>query len=113
MFIKESTLLDELFKIPTLSNYHKIPAYTLDDDEKTLFYKVPGCSKEDVSVTLEDGYIYINAQANVDDFSFNLEKAVLLPENVEEKDVEAEVKDGLLKIHLKKSKKKSKGKKLL
>jgi len=112
MFIRESTLLDELFKLPTYT-IPKTSTFILEDDEKTLFYKVPGCTKDDVSVTLEDGYIYISAEANIDDFSFSLEKTVLLPENVNEKDVDAEVKDGLLKIHLKKSKKKTKGKKLL
>lgn len=82
-------------------------------EDKTFHVHVPGCSEKDVDVELEERYMKVKAEANVDNFDFTLEKSYILPSNVDKNKITASVKDGLLTIEMKIKKDKVKVKKLL
>jgi HSP20 family molecular chaperone IbpA len=83
------------------------------EKDTDLFIKVPGCSRNDVQVEVDDRYIVVNAKANVEGFDFQLERKYIIPSNVDRDSITAVVENGLLVIGLKKKVDKMKVKKLL
>lgn len=92
------------------------PTFNTDlelDKDTDLFIKVPGCSRKDVQVEVDDKYLVVNAKANVDGFDFQLEKRYIIPSNVDRDTMSADVENGLLKIGLKRKQTAERTKKLL
>lgn len=83
------------------------------EKDTDLFIKVPGCSRNDVQVEVDDKYIVVNAKANVEGFDFQLERKYIVPSNVDRDKLSADVENGLLKIGLKRKHTGEKTKKLL
>lgn len=85
------------------------------ETEFEIMAELPGIQKEDVKVTLEQGVLTLEGERKNDQQakghrlhrtgrpSGRFFRSFNVPEGVENTDVSAELKDGLLHIHLKKS----------
>jgi HSP20 family protein len=88
----------------------------LEKDEKYLIYlKVPGLTKDDISISLKDDLLTIKYEKEKnenDEFSFtnSFKKSYFIPDDISEEDIRANVKNGILEIILPKSKEKNKEK---
>ena len=94
-----------------------MPMANISETEKEYLIKaeLPEVKKEDVKITLTDGVITISGErkkemeekdANeirVESFYGSFSRSFSLPENVEEKAIRAEVKDGMLRVHVPKT----------
>ncbi len=87
------------------------------ENEFEIELAVPGLSKEDFKISIEDGILYISAEKENKieeekegfvrkEFSYNsFSRNISLPEEVDmDKDIEAKYKEGILKMNLKKRK---------
>jgi HSP20 family molecular chaperone IbpA len=118
MITSYTTTWDDLFDeiLSPKNSIHKTKSSERDlvlKEDKTFHIHVPGCSENDVDVELEERYMKVKAEANVDNFDFKIEKSYILPTNVDKSKITASVKDGLLTIEMKIKKDKVKVKKLL
>ena len=72
------------------------------DNNTILELKVPGFSKKDVEVTLDDGLLMITADSgSKDELGFRsdvIKRRFNLPKNSDSDKIEASVKDGLLTV---------------
>jgi len=96
------------------SNRSNLPAVNIMEGEKdfTLELAVPGQKKEDFNVELDNDVLTISmeTQSQVDDkkagytrreFSYtSFKRAFTLPESVNQEDIKADYKDGILKFTL-------------
>jgi len=85
------------------------------DQEYLIKAELPEVKKEDVQITLSDGVITISGErkkekeeknANeirVESFYGTFSRSFSLPDNVDEKAIRAESKDGVLKVHVPKT----------
>ncbi len=103
-----------------------IPTDMSENDEEIIIKaNLPGFDKKDVSLRIMDNRIIIEAEKNKEEVEekknyFRQERRcgkfyreLTLPVEVDEENIEAEMKDGVLKVNLpKKEKKKMKGKKI-
>ena len=99
MFFDNETTKDRLVK------------FTEKEDNYLIYFKVPGLTKDDLSITLKENLITIKHEKNENEiFSFtnSFKKTYLIPEDISEEDISANVKNGILEIILPKSKEKSK-----
>jgi HSP20 family protein len=88
-----------------------------DDKEYLIKMELPEVDKKDVKVTVENGTLTISGERKaekeeksrkfhrVERFYGRFERNFSLPDDAESKDVKAEFKDGMLKVHLTKSEK--------
>jgi HSP20 family protein len=90
------------------------PAADISETDKEYLVKaeLPGVKREDVTLTVDDGIITIAGerkqekdekdakQHRVERFYGSFTRSFTLPENVEEKAIRAESKDGILYVHL-------------
>ena len=90
------------------------PAVNVIDDEKRYIIElaVPGYSKEDFEIDVEDKFVVIKAEKKEEketkedkytrkEFSYNhFQRKFMLPDNVNEESIEAKFKDGILKLKL-------------
>ena len=95
-----------------------MPAVNIRESEKTYDIEVaaPGMKKEDFEVKIENGMLCISAEHKEEkeekndnytrrEFAFeSFKRSFLLPENVEESDIDAKYKDGVLHLTMKKNK---------
>lgn len=80
------------------------------DTEYTLEIDVPGCKKEDIKIDLESGYLNVNVEISKDTteenenyihkerFSGSCSRSYYVGDNVTEEDINANFKNGILKI---------------
>ena len=94
-----------------------MPTANISETDKEYLIKaeLPEVKKEDVKITLNDGVITISGErkkekeeknANeirVESFYGNFSRSFSLPDNVDEKAIRAESKDGVLKVHVPKT----------
>lgn len=94
-----------------------LPAVNIRDEEDSyeLEMSVPGFRKDDFKITSEDGLLTISAETSSEhkeekknytrkEFSSSsFSRSFNLPDNIEDDNVKASYKDGLLKLSLKKS----------
>lgn len=106
------------------SQFEWAPAADISESEKEYLVKaeLPGVKREDVKLTIDDGVITIagerkqekeqkdEKQHRVERFYGTFTRSFTLPENVEEKAIRAESKDGVLYVHLPKKMKAEKPK---
>ena len=111
-------LFDELFKDPFFTNSYEQSDTSLmktDIQEKNDYYmldiELPGYQKENVQAELKDGYLTITAsrteEASSDDnsrylrrerFAGTCKRSFYVGDQVEQEDIKAGFKDGILKI---------------
>lgn len=106
----------DFFNKPFMSTEF-LPAVNIRDEENSYELEVsaPGFNKEDFKITSEDGLLTISAETSSEhkeekknytrkEFtSSSFSRSFSLPDNIEEEDVKASYKNGLLKLSLKKS----------
>ena len=120
------TMFDEFFNMPLLSGKGtdfqrvgcEVPAVNIHDikDEFFLEMAVPGLKKEDFILHLEHGVLSVSSEKeskteetneNITKREFNyssFKRSFTLPDTVESEKINAEYKNGILKIHLPKRK---------
>ncbi|GIW39822.1 MAG: molecular chaperone [Candidatus Binatia bacterium] len=86
-------------------------------DEYLIKAEVPGVSRDDVKITVENGVLTLQGERKqekeekgrkfhrVERFYGSFLRSFTLPDNVDEEKVRAELKDGVLTVHLPKSEK--------
>ncbi|MGD2045883.1 MAG: Hsp20/alpha crystallin family protein [Gemmatimonadota bacterium] len=103
-----------LFKTPLLSETDWVPAIELieENDEFVLTAELPGLSKEDVNVSIEDNVLTLKGEKKTERESTNdrthirereygtFERSFTLPRNVDAAKIRADFHDGLMEIHL-------------
>ena len=118
----ELNFIDEMFRRPFsmfngngMNQYGKINVID-NTDNYTLEVYLPGAGKDDVNVEIADGCLTIKSDTKKEykdenknylrhEFSYSaFERSFTLPDDVKDEDVEAEFKDGVLYIKLKKEK---------
>ena len=101
------------------------PAVNIIDNEKNYDVElaVPGFNKDDFNIDIEKNVLIISAESKQEsekeeknyrrkEFSYSkFRRAFIIPENVDEDSIEAQYKDGLLKLKLNKLDKDEKGSK--
>ena len=98
------------------NNWEPAVDVTESDKEYLLKFEVPGIDKKDIDVEIQNGLITVSGERKyekTDDKKHNIEsyygcfsRSFSLPENVNEKDIKANQKNGVLSLHLKKSQEK-------
>jgi len=77
------------------------------DDAYTVTAQVPGLSKDDISIKIEDGTILIEGSRQVTkDMESSIHKEFSIGRDIDELKTSAEVKDGILTLTLPKKEKK-------
>jgi HSP20 family protein len=86
------------------------------DKEYLIRYELPDVKKEDVKIAVADGVITISGERKlqredkrenairVESIYGAFQRSFLLPENVDTKGIQAESKDGVLRVHIPKVK---------
>lgn len=111
--------LEDLFDDDFFSVEKKLPAMNVKEheDDFEIEFAIPGFSKDDFEVSMEDDLLYVSAEKSKEDIEdednytrkeFNYSsftRTLQLPKSVDmTKDVRANYKDGILKLHLFKTK---------
>ncbi|MUP43493.1 Hsp20/alpha crystallin family protein [Christiangramia aestuarii] len=112
--------LDDLFDDEFFTSKAKLPAMNVKEheDDFEIEFAVPGFSKEDFEVSIEDDILYVSAEKSMEDmededdytrreFSYSsFNRTLQLPKSVDiSKDVQAKYKNGVLKLKLMKDEK--------
>ncbi len=102
---------DELFNDNQAAKYRK-PAANIIENENNfeLVLAVPGFSKEEIKIDLEDNLLTISSEKEVEDKEINFSRrefaygafsrSFKLPKTVEAEKIKAEFKDGILNINI-------------
>jgi HSP20 family protein len=81
-----------------------------DENKYELQFLVPGLNKNDINIVVEEDLLKVNYSRTEDstDYMGSFERTYTLPDDIDEKKIDAKVKDGILYINFPKSKKKTK-----
>ena len=60
---------DAFDNLLTRSNFKHLPEYTVDDDELKMSFDVPGFSKKDLDISVENSVIYIKGKTDTREIS--------------------------------------------
>lgn len=100
------------------ANYNWEPPVDISETEEEYLIRatLPAVKKEDVNVTVEDGMLTLTGERRqkeelkdekfykVENFYGNFSRSFTLPEYVNEKGITADTKDGVLTVHIPKTK---------
>jgi HSP20 family protein len=96
------------------NNWEPAVDVTESDKEFLLKFEVPGIDKKDIDVEIQNGTVTVSGEKKyekkddkkhcIECFYGNFSRSFTLPENVNEKNIKAEQINGVLSLHLKKSK---------
>jgi HSP20 family molecular chaperone IbpA len=106
-------VLDTFFDRPSLSTTRENSTKLVTrDNEYAVYFSVPGLTKDDLKISIKDGYLTISFKKEDGDnvnYSFvsSFSKTYSIPDDVNEKEITGKVENGILEINLPKSKKKS------
>jgi HSP20 family molecular chaperone IbpA len=106
-------MLDTFFDRPSLSTTRENSTKLVTrDNEYAVYFSVPGLTKDDLKISIKDGYLTISFKKEDGDnvnYSFvsSFSKTYSIPDDVNEKEITGKVENGILEINLPKSKKKS------
>jgi len=106
-------MLDTFFDRPSLSTTRENSTKLVTrDNEYAVYFSVPGLTKDDLKISIKDGYLTISFKKEDGDnvnYSFvsSFSKTYSIPDDVNEKEIAGKVENGILEIILPKSKKKS------
>lgn len=111
--------LDDFFEDDFFATKKDLPAMNVmeHEDDFQIEFAVPGFSKDDFEVSIEDDLLYVSAEKSMEDmededgytrkeFSYsNFQRTLQLPKSVDtSKEVKARYKNGVLKLQLLKDK---------
>jgi HSP20 family protein len=106
-------MFDTFFDRPSLSTTRENSTKLVTrDNEYAVYFSVPGLTKDDLKISIKDGYLSISFKKEDGDnvnYSFvsSFSKTYSIPDDVNEKEITGKVENGILEINLPKSKKKS------
>lgn len=106
-------MLDVFFERPSLSSTRENSTKVVTRDaDYSVYISVPGLTKDDLKISVKDGYLTISFKKEDGDnvnYSFvsSFSKTYSIPDDVNEKEITGKVENGILEINLPKSKKKS------
>jgi len=106
-------MFDTFFDRPSLSTARENSTKLVTrDNEYAVYFSVPGLTKDDLKISIKDGYLSISFKKEDGDnvnYSFvsSFSKTYSIPDDVNEKEITGKVENGILEINLPKSKKKS------
>jgi len=111
-----NSLFDNLFYDSALAgkNFSRVPAVNIAESEKGyhLEFAVPGFSKEDVKIHVENEVLTVSGEHKVEEgsdqkkygrkeFSYtSFKRSFTLPESVDVEQIEANLKDGVLSVEV-------------
>jgi len=92
-------------------NYYGQSKIETNDDEYVIHLSVPGLTKDDLRIVVENSYITISYKIEKDKnpkslFVEDFEKTYRLPKDVNVENIDATIKDGICKIKIPKDKQK-------
>jgi len=112
-FAPSSRLFNTSFDKQLESSWRPLVDVTEDANEFLIKAEIPEVKKEDINVSVNNGYLTITGKRNfekedkklhtMERFYGSFERSFNLPENVKQEEINAEFKDGLLMLHLRKS----------
>lgn len=118
--IKKIKTMITLFKDPFFQGFEGIlepkltttPQITKTDEDYQLYLAVPGLTKDDLKISVKDNILSISyKEEKTDDKSYSFirsfKKSYNIPDNVDEKQINGSVENGVLEIILPKNKKKN------
>tara|TARA_Y100001938_G_C7771459_1_gene273461 strand:+ start:114 stop:461 length:348 start_codon:yes stop_codon:yes gene_type:complete len=91
-------IFDEVFE-PLVFSDQKLTSFRLEKDVYKLDLEMAGVSKEDVKAEVLDDEVLVNAKTKRKDFSFSS----TIPSDADRSSITATIKNGLLRIELKKA----------
>ncbi|TQV76709.1 Hsp20/alpha crystallin family protein [Aliikangiella marina] len=111
------TPTNRFFSTPEMKNvetsWKPLVDVTEDASEYLIKAELPEVKKEDIHVTSNNGYLTISGERKfekedkklhtMERFYGSFERSFNLPDDVREEDINAEFKDGLLTLHLRKT----------
>jgi HSP20 family protein len=106
-------LMDTLFDVSTTKVVNKgFVQYNVSEDESQykVEFVVPSLSKEDISILLGDDLLkvkYEKPEESTNGYISSFEKTFTLPEDINDKKIDAKVENGILTIDIPRVKKKS------
>jgi HSP20 family protein len=106
-------LMDTLFDVSTTKSVNKgFVQYNVSEDETQykVEFVVPSLSKDDISILLEDDLLkvkYEKPEESTNSYISSFGKTFTLPEDINDKKIDARVENGILTIDIPKVKKKS------
>ena len=104
--------VDEFFDSKTETTQSgRVNVHRHEDENKYVFqFLVPGLNRSDINIVVEDDLLKVNYSRTEDstDYMGSFERTYTLPDDIDEKKIDAKVKDGILYINFPKSKKKTK-----
>jgi len=107
----DKVLDDSYFNRMSVLGSNKQTNITKNENEYLIQIAVPGLTKNDIKITLNENVINISHESQETDektFSFtnSFKKSYTLPEDIDEKNIKGSVENGVLNIILPKNKKK-------
>lgn len=100
----------------SLNNWQPAVDVVENDKEYLLEFDVPGIDKKDIDIEVQNGMLTVSGERNyekkddkkhrIESYYGSFSRSFSLPDNVNESDIKAEQKNGVLSLHLKKSKEK-------
>lgn len=105
--------VDEFFdsKTETTQQSGVVNVQRQENEEKyELQFLVPGLNKKDINIVVEEDFLKVKYNKPEDSSSYmgTFERTYSLPEDVDDKKIDAKIKDGILYMNFPKTKKKSK-----
>jgi HSP20 family protein len=119
IFNKDSFFEEDIFSDDFFSENSLMPAMNVKDNENNyeIELAVPGFSKDDFEISLEDGVLHVNGQKKEEkeesdegytrkEFSYNsFRRSLKLPNSINQnEEMKATYKEGILKLNLNKKK---------
>jgi HSP20 family protein len=103
-------MVDNFFDIAEENETHGQVMWnqTYDDNQHLVEFIVPGLSKSDISIVVEENQLKISHEKTEETSKYvnSFGRVFDLPENVDDKKITAKVEDGVLRVLLPKTKKK-------
>jgi HSP20 family protein len=101
-------LLGNFFETQLTKNYSSIVKLNEDETHYNILVSVPGLTKEDLSLSINDNVLLVSFEENKKTFSFtkSFTKEYYIPDDVSVKDIDGKVENGVLSITLPKIRKK-------
>ena len=87
---------DAFDNLLTRSNFKQLPEYTVDNDELKMSFDVPGFSKKDLDISVENSVIYIKGKTDTREIS----KQYKVGTDWDLSNTDASVKNGILNISI-------------
>ena len=107
-------LFDEMFEDPFFSKSSKLMKTDIKENENdyTIEVDLPGYSKEDIQITIDDGYLTVSANTSKEDadtsskyvkrerYYGECSRSFYVGNDVETEDVKASFRNGILKLEV-------------